>query len=61
MLERGDHVGDGVVKCGFVVEVGLPEPGEELEVIVPAALVEAFADGIGNVAAAGNAAIRVGW
>src|SRR5690348_3878256 len=48
--EGGDHVGDGVVEADFAVEIGLPIFGEDAEVIVPAALIEAFADGVGRVA-----------
>src|SRR5690242_2307123 len=50
LLEGGNHVGDGVVEADLAVEIGLPIFGEDAEVVVPAALIEAFADGIGRVA-----------
>src|SRR4029077_20884782 len=61
-LERGDHAGDGVVEGGFVVEIGLPEAGEKLEVVFPTAFVKAFADGVRNVSffAARRRTIEVG-
>lgn len=43
-------MGDGVVEADFAVEIGLPVFGEDAEIVVPAALIEAFADGIGRVA-----------
>ena len=55
-LEGGDHAGDGVAEGGAAVEVGLPETLEDVEVVFPAALVEAFAEGIGDVAGGGSAA-----
>jgi hypothetical protein len=42
-------VGDRVVEGSFAVEIRLPVLREELEVIVPAALVEAFAVGVRDV------------
>src|SRR4029077_82240 len=48
-LEGGNDVGDGVVEGDFAVEIGLPVEGEELEVAVPAALIEALALGVGSV------------
>src|SRR5580704_12886282 len=47
--ERGDDVRDSVVEGGFAVEVRLPEAFEELQVLVPAALVEAFAESVRSV------------
>ena len=43
-------MGDGIVEADLAVEIGLPILGEDAEVVVPAALIEAFADGIGRVA-----------
>jgi len=53
-LQRGDHAGDGIVKRGFVVEVGLPESDEKLKVGVPTALVKSFTDGVGRVSLPGD-------
>ncbi len=53
LLQRGDHAGDGVVKCGIAVEVRLPELRKELEVAVPAPLIDAFANGVRSVARRG--------
>jgi hypothetical protein len=47
--ESGNDVRDGVVESSFAVEVGLPESFEEFEVIVPAALIESFPEGVGSV------------
>src|SRR5216683_1022763 len=55
-LEGGDHAGDGVAEGGAAVEVGLPEALEDVEVVFPAALVEAFAEGVGNVGGGRSAA-----
>ncbi len=52
-------MGDGVVEGGLAVEVGLPVAGEELEVIFPAALVEAFALGVRSVLRVLRARARV--
>src|ERR1700730_8998482 len=49
-LKRRDHAGDGVVEGGATVKVGLPEFLQQLEIVVPAALIEAFAQGVGSVA-----------
>ncbi len=43
-------MGDGVVVGDAAVEVGLPVLSEDAEIIFPAAFVEAFAHGIGNIA-----------
>src|ERR1700686_3822549 len=48
-LEGGHDMRYGIVEGDFAVEIGLPVEGEELEVAVPAALVEAFALGVGSV------------
>src|SRR6266850_1933677 len=48
-LEGGDHTGDGVAEGGTAVEIGLPEALEDVEIVFPAALVEAFAEGVGSV------------
>src|SRR5213082_738587 len=48
-LQSGDHVSDGVVECGVAIEIGLPIAREQLEIIFPAASIEAFALGIGSV------------
>jgi len=47
----------------LVVEIGLPEAGEKLEIVLPTAFVEAFADGVGNIRffAACGRAIDVGF
>src|SRR5882762_4300613 len=50
-LKRRDHTGDGVVEGGAAVKVGLPEFLQQLEVVVPATLIEAFAQGVGSVTA----------
>ena len=60
LLQGGDHTGDGVVESGLAFQIGLPESGEELEVVVPPALVEAFADGVRDVGVADDAGSRVG-
>src|SRR6266403_27594 len=49
-LKRRDHSGNGVVEGGAAVKVGLPEFLQQLEVLVPATLIEAFAQGVGSVA-----------
>src|SRR6266404_5340828 len=53
-LEGGDHAGDGVAEGGATVEVRLPEALEDVEIVFPAALVEAFAEGVGSVAGGGS-------
>src|SRR5882757_3963903 len=58
-LKRRDHTGDGVVEGGAAVKVGLPEFLQQLEVVVPATLIEAFAQGVGSVTAAWAAAVLV--
>src|SRR6266403_4178263 len=50
-LKRRNHAGDGVVEGGAAVKVGLPEFLQQLEVVVPATLIEAFAQGVGSVPA----------
>src|SRR3989442_2156303 len=55
-LEGGDHAGDGVAEGGAAVEVGLPETLENVEIVFPAAFVEAFAEGVGSVSGGGGAA-----
>jgi len=52
--ERGDHAGDGVAEGGAAIEVGLPEALEDVEIVFPAALVEAFAEGVGSVSGGGS-------
>ena len=61
-LQGGDHAGDGVVEGGFVVEIGLPEAREKLQIVFPAAFIEAFADGVGwlRFSACGRRASDVG-
>ena len=61
-LQGGDHAGDGVVKRGFIVEIGLPEADKNLKVGVPPAFVEAFADGVGRVSLPGSRtrAVKIG-
>src|SRR4029077_11547761 len=58
-LQRRDHARDGVIECGAAIKVRLPEFLQSLEVLVPAALIEAFAQSVGSVAAAGDAAIVI--
>jgi len=48
--------GDGVAEGGAAVEVRLPEALEDVEIVFPAAFVEAFAEGVGSVAGEGCAA-----
>ena len=43
-----------VVEGDGTVEIGLPVLGEDAEVVFPAAFVEAFADGVGNIAGGGR-------
>src|SRR5579859_7294 len=59
-LERGDHAGDGVVEGGAAIEIGLPEAREKLKVFVPAARVETFANGVGNVRIVGSGRRTIG-
>src|SRR6267142_1460929 len=54
--EGGDHAGDGVAEGGVAVEVGLPETLEDVEIVFPAAFVQAFAEGVGSVSGGGSAA-----
>src|SRR5712692_8846600 len=58
-LQRRDHAGDGVVEGSTAVKVRLPELLQQLEVVVPATLIEAFAHGVRSVAATGDAAVLV--
>src|ERR1700674_846222 len=58
-LQRRNHAGDGVVEGDAAVKVRLPKFLEQLEVVAPATLVEAFAHGVGNVAAVGGVAVLV--
>src|SRR5437660_2033506 len=58
-LKRRDHAGDGVVEGGVAVQIRLPEFLQQLEIVIPASLVEAFAQGVGSVAAARGGAILV--
>ncbi len=53
LLQRGDHARDGVVKRGIAVEVRLPELRKQLEVTIPAPLIDAFANRVGSVARRG--------
>jgi len=48
-LKSGDHAGDSVVECGLTLQIGLPETGEEIEVVLPAALVKVFANGVRDI------------
>src|SRR2546423_13096375 len=59
-LQGGDHVSDGVGECGVAMEIGLPIAREQLEIIFPAASVEAFALGIRSVFAGGFGAAGSG-
>src|SRR3984893_3672447 len=54
LLECGDHAGYRVVKCGVAVQVRLPELRKQLEVTVPAPLIDAFANRVRSVACGGN-------
>src|SRR6267154_5906263 len=58
-LQRGDHACDGVVERSSAVKVRLPEFLQQLEIVIPTALVQAFAQGVGSVTATGRAAILV--
>src|SRR5260370_37524222 len=58
-LQRRDHARDGVVEGGAAVKIGLPEFLQQLEVVVPATLIEPFPQGVGSVAAAGGTAVLV--
>src|ERR1700752_4116305 len=51
VLHRRHHAGNGVVKRRFSVEVGLPEPLQEFEVVLPPALIKTFAKPVSAVAA----------
>src|SRR6266550_5281153 len=59
-LQRRNHSGDGVVEGGAAVKVGLPEFLQQLEVVVPATLIEAFAQGVGSVTAWAGAVLVTG-
>src|ERR1700731_4285127 len=56
-LKRRDHAGDGVVEGGATVKVGLPEFLQQLEIVVPAALLKAFAQLVGSVATSAAAVL----
>src|SRR5713226_1243463 len=58
-LKRGDHARNGVVERRFAVEVRLPESLQEVEIVLPAALVEALANGVGSVPISQNAVALV--
>src|SRR6267154_4215531 len=58
-LQRRDHARDGVVERSSAVKVRLPEFLKQLEVVIRPPLVQAFAQGIGSVTAAGHTAILV--
>src|ERR1700676_252753 len=53
-LERGHHARYGVVKCGIAVKVRLAELRKQLEVSVPAPLIDAFANGVRGIARGGH-------
>src|SRR5712692_10077836 len=55
-LERRYHARNGVIERRFAVEVRLPESLQEVEIVFPAALVEALANGISAVPISRNAA-----
>src|ERR1700719_2040107 len=60
-LQSGDHVSHGVVEDHTAVQVGLPVLGQDPEIILPAAFIEAFADRVGYVTrkgAAGGGSVR---
>src|SRR5215467_189649 len=48
-LQRRNHVRNGVGEVDAAVEVGLPVLGEDAQVVLPAAFIEAFANRVGNV------------
>src|SRR5215469_2593172 len=50
MLESGHDMGDGIVEGGAAIEIRLPEAPEQLEVIVPATLVQPLTDRVRCVA-----------
>src|SRR6266481_7953359 len=58
-LQRGDHACDRVVERSSAVQVRLPEFLKQPEVVVPPTLIQAFAQGIGSVTAAGHTTILV--
>src|SRR6266567_341394 len=59
VLQRRDHASDGVVEGGSAVKVRLPESLKQLQVVAPAALVEALPERVRRVAAAGDATVVV--
>src|SRR6266851_2532274 len=58
-LQRGDHACDGVVERSSAVKIRLPEFLQQLEIVIPAALIQAFAQRIRSITAAGHATIVV--
>src|SRR5438477_3722774 len=60
LSQRGDHVGDGVFKGDSAIEVRLPILSKHAKIILPSALVETFANGIGDVSRSRTARRRAG-
>src|SRR5258706_12787802 len=58
-LQRGYHACDGIVERSSAVKVRLPEFLQQLEIVIPAALIQAFAQRIRSITAAGHTAILV--
>src|SRR6266853_5887650 len=58
-LQGRDHACDGVVERSSPVKVRLPEFLQQLEIVIPTALIQAFAQRIRRITAAGHAAIPV--
>src|SRR5438094_9543337 len=59
-LQRRNHGGDGVVQGRVAVQIRLPEFLQQLEILVPTALIEAFAQRVRSVAAARGAILVAG-
>src|SRR5712692_4327480 len=58
-LERRYHAGNGVIERRFAVEVRLPKSLQEVEIVFPAALVEALSNSVSTVPISRNAATFV--
>src|SRR5258706_1955643 len=58
-LQRGYHACDGIVERSSAVKVRLPEFLQQLEIVIPAALIQAFAQRIRSITAAEHTAILV--